>query len=406
MRCKARPAWPYKGDVLRRNISGVALGHAVVGLMLIAITSLANAKPYLPANDNVILERLPYKAGDAKQRELRQLSQALRATPDNVELAADLARRHIEQGRATSDPRFFGYARAALSHWWDATDAPVEILVLRATLHQNQHRFDQALIDLDRALQRAPKNGQARLTKAVVLQVRGEFDAALKECRALSRLADPVVVVTCVAAVQSLNGELKSSYERLTGMAAQLERQSPALRAWVISYLADMAARLGKWDAAEAHYRTALAVDPSDAFLLAAYADLLLDRQRPSEVIVLLKGQERADGLLLRLALAQRAASDETWRESRDKLAARFAAAKLRNDRVHLREEARFTLHLLDQPEAALAIAQENWIIQKEPADARLVLDASRLAKNPTAAARVREWLVNKRLESVELQGT
>ena len=382
---------------------GVAWGHAVTGLMLIVISSWACAKPYTPANDNVILERLPYKAGDADQRELRRLSQALRDAPDNVELAVDLARRHIEQGRATSDPRFFGYARAALSRWWEASDAPVEILVLRATLHQNQHRFDQALLDLDRALQRAPNNGQARLTKAVVLQVRGEFDAALTQCRALARLAEPVVVATCIAAVQSLNGELRPSYERLTKMADQLDRQSPPLRAWVLSYLADMAARLGEWKAAETYYRTALAADPSDAFLLAAYADLLLDQHRPQEAIKLLKGQERADGLLLRLALAQRAAADEEWRATRDALASRFAAAKLRNDRVHLREEARFTLHLLDQPDNALVLALENWSIQKEPADARLVLDAAHAARQPKASAQVRQWLAMKRLEDVAI---
>jgi tetratricopeptide (TPR) repeat protein len=379
--------------------------HAVAGLVLLAIVNVAFAKPYVPASDSDILERLPYKAGDASQRELRRLSQALRDAPSNAALAADLARRHIEQGRATSDPRFFGYARAALSHWWDAADAPTEILVLRATLHQNQHRFDQALVDLDRALQRAPNNGQARLTKAVVLQVRGEFAAALTECRALAQLADPVVVVTCIAAVQSLNGELKSSYARLNQMADRLDHQSPALRAWVMSYQADMATRLGEWQRAEIHYRAALAADPSDAFLLAAYADLLLDLKRPQDAINLLKGQERADGLLLRLCLAQRAADDKAWHESRDLLAARFAAAKLRNDRVHLREEARFMLHLMDQPEAALALAQENWAIQKEPADARLVLNAAKLANDPRAAAEVRNWLAKTRLEAVELQG-
>ena len=184
-------------------------------------------------------------------------------------------------------------------------------------------------------------------------------------------------------------------------MADQLERQSPALRAWVLSYLAEMAARLGDAQAAETHYRTALTADPSDAFLLAAYADLLLDQTRPQEAIKLLKGQERADGLLLRLSLAQRAAGDEKWRESRDLLAARFAAAKLRNDRVHLREEARFTLHLLDQPQVALALALENWAIQKEPADARLVLEASSAAKVPQAAVQVRDWISAKRLEDV-----
>ncbi len=375
--------------------------YALAGLVLLAIANCVFSKPYIPASDHEILERLPYKSSDANQREIRKMSQALRETPDNAELAVELARRHIEQGRATSDPRFFGYARAALSYWWEANDAPIEILVLRATLHQNQHRFDQALLDLNLALGRAPQHSQARLTKAVVLQVRGEFDAAMQECRALGLRAELIVTTTCIASVQSLSGDLAGSYARLTSMSQQMPSQSPALRAWVLSYLADMAARLGQWQAAEARYREALAADPSDAFLLGAYADLLLDRKRPQEAAKLLQGQERADGLLLRLALAQRATGDAKWQDSRDQLAARFAAAKLRNDRVHLREEARFTLHLLDQPITALALAQENWTIQKEPADARLVLEAARLAKQPQAAMAVRDWLGTKRLEDV-----
>jgi Flp pilus assembly protein TadD len=385
----------FKGYVMRVSINALAC------LVLFMIANSVFSKPYIPASDRDILERLPYKSSDASQREIRTMSQALRETPDNAELAAGLARRHIEQGRATSDPRFFGYARAALSYWWDANDAPVEILVLRATLHQNQHRFDQALADLNLALARAPQHGQARLTKAVVLQVRGEFDAALQECRALGLRAELIVTTTCIASVQSLSGDLAGSYTRLISMSQQIASQPPALRAWVLSYLADMAARLGQWAAAETHYREALATDATDAFLLGAYADMLLDRKRPTEVIELLQGQERADGLLLRLALAQRASGDAEWQNSRDQLAARFAAAKLRNDRVHLREEARFTLHLLDRPNAALALAQENWAIQKEPADARLVLAAARLANQRNAAKAVRDWVSVKRLEDV-----
>jgi tetratricopeptide (TPR) repeat protein len=375
--------------------------HRLAGLVLFLIANSVFSKPYIPASDREILERLPYKSSDAIQLEIRKMSQALREVPGNAELAARLARRHIEQGRATSDPRFFGYARAALSYWWDANDAPVEILVLRATLHQNQHRFDQALADLNLALKRAPQHGQARLTKAVVLQVRGEFDAALQECRALGLRAELIVTTTCIASVQSLNGDLAGSYTRLISMSKQMPSQSPALRAWVLSYLADMAARLGQWQTAESHYREALATDGTDAFLLGAYADMLLDRKRPTEVIKLLRGQERADGLLLRLALAQRASGDAQWQESRDQLAARFAAAKLRNDRVHLREEARFTLHLLDQPSAALALARENWAIQKEPADARLVLEAAESAKSPIASKQVRDWMEKTRFEAM-----
>ena len=377
---------------------------ALLGLMLLGAAGFAGAKPFVPASDSEIVERLPYRAGDPVQRELRQLNVALRASPNNVLLASDVARRHIEQGRATSDPRYFGYARAALGVWWYDVDAPTEILVLRATLHQNQHRFDLALVDLDRVLSREPKHGQARLTKAVVLQVRGQLDAAERECRALARIAPAIVTATCVAAVQSLNGELKPAYQRLSLALEQLPDQPPNLRGWVLSYLADMAARLGDVKAAERHFLAALKAEPNDAFLLGAYADLLLDQRRAKQVVTLLKGRERADGLLLRLALAQRASGDAAWTTSRDTLAARFAAAQLRNDRVHLREEARFMLYLMDRPAAAIQLAVENWAIQKEPADARLVLEAARVANQPRLAKDVSAWIATGRLEDVKLK--
>ena len=375
--------------------------HAVVGAVLLGIAGFTAAMPFVPANDNTILERLPYRAGDPAQRELRQLNEALRASPNDVPLASDIARRYIEQGRATSDPRYFGYARATLGAWWNDADAPTEILVLRATLHQNQHRFDLALADLNRVLSREPKHGQARLTKAVVLQVRGQLDAAERECRALARIAGAIVTATCVAAVQSLNGQLETAYQRLSLALKQLPDPTPALQGWVRSHLADMAARLGDTKGAERHFLAALKATPDDAFLLGAYADLLLDLRRAKEAVTLLRGRERADGLLLRLALAQRASGDPVWKSSRDALAARFAAAQLRNDRVHLREEARFKLYLLDRPAAALELALENWAIQKEPADARLVLEAARAAEQPRLAKDVAAWIAMGRLEDV-----
>ena len=376
--------------------------HALVGVVLAVIASVSFAKPYVPASDNEILERLPYRAGDPAQRELRRLNDALRAVPNDVPLACDVARRHIEQGRATSDPRFYGYAQAALAPWWNQADAPVEVMVLRATLHQNQHRFDQALVDLNAVLKRNPKHAQARLTKAVVLQVRGEFGGAEAECRALSRIAEPVVTATCLAAAQSLNGELKSSYARLSRLS-EMPGVTPELRGWMLSYLADMATRLGDNQAAEKYFLDALGIDRDDRFTLAAYGDFLLDQKRPAEVLALLRGQERIDGLLLRIALAQRALNDRHWLNSRDLLAARFAAARLRGEQVHQREEARFTLSLLDQPNAALALALANWSVQKEPADAWLVLAAAQAAGQRDAAKDVNALLVAGKLEDIKL---
>ena len=79
-------------------------------------------------------------------------------------------------------------------------------------------------------------------------------------------------------------------------------------------------------------------------------------------------------------------------------------AGRLRGDRVHLREEARFTLHLLNAPAAALKLAQENWRVQKEPADIRILLEAALAAGDAAAVDAARAWLGNSRLEDVQLQ--
>jgi len=71
-------------------------------------------------------------------------------------------------------------------------------------------------------------------------------------------------------------------------------------------------------------------------------------------------------------------------------LKARFDAARLRGDSVHRREEARLALRLLKQPPRALQLARANWRVQKEPADARILLEAARAAHDVREVAALR----------------
>jgi len=61
-------------------------------------------------------------------------------------------------------------------------------------------------------------------------------------------------------------------------------------------------------------------------------------------------------------------------------------------------------LHLLIAPAAALKLAQENWQIQKEPADVRILLEAALAAGDVAAVDSVTEWLSSSRLEDAKLQ--
>ncbi len=76
---------------------------------------------------------------------------------------------------------------------------------------------------------------------------------------------------------------------------------------------------------------------------------------------------------------------------------------RARGDRVHLREEARYTLEILDKPDAALALALDDWRVQKEPLDARIVLEAALAAHQPAAARDVVDWIAATHLEDERL---
>ena len=363
------------------------------------------AAPFIPKDDTQVLERLREPA-DPQARELRRLRKALAEDPENLKLAVHLARRYREVGRAEGDPRYYGYAQAALRPWWDQEQPPPEVLVLRAVLRQGRHDFDGALEDLSRALAVQPNNAQAWLTQSVVLNVRGDYAGALRSCLPLQRLSTPLVATTCINRAASLSGQAEKSYHRLQLALEKSPSASPQVRLWVLTVLADIAVRLGRHEAAEQHFKQALSMGIRDIYLLGAYADFLLHQNRAKEVQVLLKEDTRPDGLLLRLALAELTLASPELKEHVKSLRARFAENRLRADIqiLHFRNEARFTLHLLNKPSEALQLAQQNWTVQREPWDARIFLEAAIKANDPAAARPVLEWLATSKLEDVYIQ--
>lgn len=379
-------------------------GLARAFLALSVIAGNCTAAPFVPTDPKEVLERLPEAPGDSLARELRQMRRELARDPQNLELAIRVARRYIERARAEADPRYLGYAQAALAPWWNL-DSPASVLVLRATIRQSLHDFSSALADLSLALKIEPHNPQAWLTRATIQQVRGEFAEALRSCEPLERLAGELVATACWAGAASMNGQAEAGYERLREALARQRHIAPGVRLWVLTALAEMAERRGESRLAEAHFKEALALGEPDAYLKAAYADFLLDEGRHAEVAALLKNELRADGLLLRLTLAERALQAPRGSEHVDALKARFSASRVRGDNLHRREEARFKLHVLRQPHEALRLARDNWAVHREPWDARIYLEAALAAGNPGAARPVLHWLHENRVQDLKLAG-
>jgi len=372
-------------------------------LALCACSGLGIAAPRLPASDAEVLERLPGRRDDPTQAELRALRAVAAANPGDSAAAARVAKRYFDLANAQGDPRYVGYAEAALRSW-PSQDAPVDVLYVRGLLRQYRHDFDAALSDFERVLKREPAHFGARSWRAALYMVRADYGAAARECAALPVGKDDLHAIACQAYVDATTGKTDAAYRRLAQALRGATDADPGEKLWVLTRLGEMAWRLGEMAAAERHFKDALALGQDDNFLLAAYGDFLLEQRRPEEVVQLLKGWTRSDTLLLRLALAEKALGAPDAAAHIQALGERFAAASLRGERLHMGEEARYLLDLKGDARAALAVGLENWKEQREPRDALVVLEAAAAAKDTTAPAPALKWLRESGFESERMR--
>jgi hypothetical protein len=170
-------------------------------------------------------------------------------------------------------------------------------------------------------------------------------------------------------------------------------RLDPGIRVWVLDQLADMTQRAGDEKAAEAYLLAALRVVPGDGYSKGAYADLLLQEKRDSEVVRLLQADEQQDNLLLRLAIAGTRLGSADGRRWSDMFQARYEAARRDGDFTHLREQARFLLEVRGKNAEALELAQRDWQVQREPGDLRVYFAAAEATGNQAALRSLRDWI-------------
>jgi len=364
----------------------------------------ARAAPFVPSSDSQVLATVPARASDPRARELLALRQAWQRAPQDLDAAVAYARRCFEEVAAEGDPRHVGHAQAALKPWFDLPDPPAPVRVLRAQILQFDHRFGPALADLDAVLRQQPDNGDAWAWRTAILMVQADYPAARRSCDGLAAQATPLIATACRAQVDAATGQAAAAAQALRSALAQQPGASPEARLWTLTRLAETEERRGAFPAAEAAFRDALALGLPDVYLQAAYADFLLDRGRPAEVLALLKGRGQADVLLLRLALAAKAAGDASAPTHARALADRFAAARQRGDTSHQKEESRFALGVQGDAVRALQLAQRNFAVQKEPADARILLEAALAARQPAAAQPALDWMAGSGIDSVALQ--
>jgi len=362
------------------------------------------AAPRLPTDPAEVLERLPMRPGDATARELAGLraavTRAAKEVPADPLPATHLAGRYYDLATARGDPRYIGYADAVMAPFARSQDPAV--LTVRGQLRQYRHDFDGALADFAGALRADPQFALAHAWRGAIYLVQADYAAARAECDALLALDRATLYGGCIGLLRAYSGQMEAGAAAL--QRALDETQDPGNRLWLLTRLGEVAAWRGQPDKAEKYFRAALALGIDDGYLLAAWSDFLLDQQRPAEVVKWLASWEASDGLLLRLALAETALALPAAKAHAQALADRFAAAKVRGDTTHRAEEARYQLHLAGNAAAALTVAAANYQVQREPRDARVLLEAAIAAKDAGAAQPVRDWLQASGFEDAHLR--
>lgn len=364
----------------------------VIGCALFA-ASTCFAAPFTPSSDAEVVERLPATANDPSVRRVDSLRKQLAARPNDVALRLEIARRYFDMAMAQGDPRYVGYATAAIGPLGTLAPSNAGYWSIKGELQQYSHDFPGALASLKKASELEPNSPEPVAWRAAIDMVQARYADALGECTRLVSLAHPLYAQGCTAYVEASTGHLRTAYDALQKELADAGDVPAELKLWIHTRLAEMAIRLDRPDEAEKHFKLALALGVTDQFLLGAYSDFLIAQKRPQEVMKMLADWERSDILLLRLALAGKAAGDSRARNWADQLRDRFSAAALRGDRLHEQEAARFELDVEGQPQKALDYASRNYTQQKEARDAEILMRSALAANNPKAAEPALEWL-------------
>jgi tetratricopeptide (TPR) repeat protein len=269
-------------------------------------------------------------------------------------------------------------------------------------LRQYRHDFEGGLKDFEAALVLDPGYALAHAWRGAIFLVQANDVAARQECKALQALGRKALAGACLGLAQAYGGQLEAGYRTLQqALATSTDTDN---RLWLLTRLGEVAAWRGQEPQAQAHFREALSLGRDDVYLLAAWTDFLLDANQPAEVVRLLASWASADSLLLRLTEAEVQLKLPEAARHKQVLTDRFAAARARGDTTHRAEEARFELRLRQDPATALRLAQANYAVQREPRDARVLLEASIAAKDSASAQGVRDWMQRSGFEDARLR--
>jgi thioredoxin-like negative regulator of GroEL len=356
-------------------------------LAVAAATQVAAASDrFVPADPHFVVASIRQAVPDD---ELRGLLADWRSAPESDSANVALATAFIARARALREPGYFGRAEALLAPRAMKPGASAALRRLYAQVLQYRHAFPAAESLLDEIIREAPHDNDARVLRASIRLVRGNFSGARGDCAQLAASGggDARIGFACLAEALAGGGQVERAQALLA--STPTENADPATRAYLLATRAELRERTHDVDGAIADYRVALMLAPRDDSIRSALADALASRGDIQAARELLAIEKPSVALLVReAALVQGAPRAALTTRANAWLALEAA----RGDAVHDREAALLAL-INEKPVKALEAARRNFELQRELPDVRVLARAASAARDTGALQFLREWL-------------
>ena len=371
-----------------RRQATVAAWAAAVAIFS-SVAGAGEIERHRPADGHAVVLALP--AGVSR-------AQAMAADAADPERAANDAEALLWLARTTRDARYFGRAQALVEPWMARQDATPRLLVAAADLAQQRHEFASAQQLLNRAIDADPKDGGARLQRANVALLLGEFDAARRDCLAVLQGGATFPGTVCLASTMTGPGSLQRARQLLAPFDDAGAAATDAAR-WLLLTESDLALRDGDAQAAQQYLARAHALDPDHEETRARLAEILIEQGDAANALTLARGSTVSAALLVRRIRAASGIDTAEAASARRELDTLLAVGRRRGTTPHLREEGELALYVDRDPARALVLARQNFALQKDTPDVRLLLGAALAAGDKPTLAELRRWLASTGFE-------
>lgn len=346
---------------------------------------------FKPQDQQVVLAASVHAQG-GRNGQLRALDQAWRAQPTNLDASLAYARAVFTLGLTEGDLRWFGSAKAALTPWWQSADLPADGFFLRGLVKQGFHEFDAGLADINQAIAKDAQRAEFWSWRFALHLLLADMAAAQQDILEISRLFGPEEGNVYRGILLYRTGKPQPATELLSAALKAKTFQDTSSQDWIGFHLGE-ALRVGGQPAqALAIWQKQLKANPQSHLLRLSLAEMLNNQGNYRQAKQIVTTESASDALLMQALLASRGLKEPDEKRLASLIDARLKSQEMRQESLIERPKLFYLIAYGKDPAAGLALSIQNWLLQKEPPDALLFIQAALAVNQPRAAEPVLIW--------------